>query len=67
MNRKEIEEKREILWKKYQTAYVQDYNNLDEVIHPYLSEFTFEDHLIMCIDFLEWQLKEVKANENLAH
>ena len=54
MNRKEIEEKREILWKKYQTTYVQDYHNLDE--------FTFEDHLIMCIDFLEWQLKEV-ANE----
>ena len=59
MNRKEIEEKREILWKKYQTTYVQDYHNLDE--------FTFEDHLIMCIDFLEWQLKEVSANENLAH
>ena len=60
MNRKEIEEKKKKMMEHYERMLVED-------TEGYLGEYSFIDHLILTIDFLEWQLKEVSANENLAH
>ena len=59
MERKEIEEKKKKLMKHYERVLVGD-------TEGHLGKYSFIDHLILTIDFLEWELKdrmEAELNE----
>lgn len=57
MERKEIEEKKKKLMKHYERMLVGD-------TEGHLGEYSFIDHLILTIDFLEWEIKERMDIEN---
>ena len=60
MERKEMEEKKKKLMKHYERMLVED-------TEGHLGEYSFIDHLILTIDFLEWELKdrvEAELNEH---
>ena len=59
MNREEIETKKKKLMKHYERMLVED-------TEGHLGKYSFIDHLILTIDFLEWELKdriEAEINE----
>lgn len=60
MVRKQIEEKKKKLMEHYERMLVADKEGQ-------LKEYSFIDHLILTIDFLEWELKdrmEAEINEH---
>ena len=59
MNKEEIEAKKKKLMKHYERMLVED-------TEGHLGKYSFIDHLILTIDFLEWELKdriEAEINE----
>ena len=59
MNREDIEKKKKKLMKHYERMLVED-------TEGQLGKYSFIDHLILTIDFLEWELKdriEAEINE----
>jgi len=57
MNREDIEKKKKKLMKHYERMLVED-------TEGHLGEYSFIDHLIMTIDFLEWEIKDRMDIEN---
>lgn len=57
MNRKELNEKRKSLQETYRKLLLNDEEN-------HFEDFDFIDHLIMTIDFLEWEIKDYRDKEN---
>ena len=53
MNREEIEKKKKKLMEHYGRILVEDEEGQ-------LGEYSFIDHLILTIDFLEWEIKDRK-------
>ena len=57
LNREELNKLKERMMKHYEDIIVEDTEN-------HLGEFSFIDHLLMTIDFLEWEIKDYRDKEN---